>query len=102
MHEGIDIAHFYGTSVTATARGTVEFSGVKSGYGKIVILNHGFGLETIYSHASTVAVKAGQKVKRGQIIASMGNTGRSTGPHVHYEVRVNGIPKDPLTYLLEN
>lgn len=102
MHEGLDIANRVGTPIHAPAQGTVVFAGRKSGYGLIVILDHGYGLETWYGHTSRVLVKAGQLIKRGQSIALVGNSGRSTGPHVHYEVRVHGIPVDPLAYILEN
>ena len=103
MHEGLDIANAVGTPIRAPAQGTVIFAGRKSGYGNIVILDHGYGLETWYGHASKILVKSGQLVKRGQTMALLGNTGeRSTGPHVHYEVRVHGIPVDPLNYILEN
>ena len=102
MHEGLDIANVVGTPIKAPAQATVLFSGRKSGYGQIVILDHGYGLETWYGHASRLLVKPGQLVHRGQTIALIGNQGHSTGPHVHYEVRVHGIPVDPLNYLLEN
>ena len=102
MHEGLDIANSVGTPIHAPAQATVVFSGRKSGYGQIVILDHGYGLETWYGHASKLLVKPGQLVRRGQTIALIGNLGHSTGPHVHYEVRVHGIPVDPLNYILEN
>lgn len=102
MHEGLDIANRIGTPIHAPAQGTVVFAGRKSGYGLIVILDHGYGLETWYGHTSRVLVKPGQLIKRGQSIALIGTSGRSTGPHVHYEVRVHGIPVDPLAYILEN
>jgi murein DD-endopeptidase MepM/ murein hydrolase activator NlpD len=102
MHEGLDIANAVGTPIRAPAQGTVAFAGKKSGYGQIVILDHGYGLETWYGHTSKFLVKAGQFVHRGQTIALIGNSGHSTGPHCHYEVRVHGIPVDPLNYILEN
>lgn len=102
MHEGLDIANVTGTPIRAPAQATVIFAGRKSGYGQIVILDHGYGLETWYGHTSKVLVKPGQLIRRGQSIALMGNSGRSTGSHVHYEVRVHGIPVDPLSYILEN
>ena len=102
MHEGLDVANAVGTPIHATAQATVVFAGKKSGYGQIVILDHGYGLETWYGHTSRMLVKPGQLVKRGQTIALIGNLGHSTGPHVHYEVRVHGIPVDPLSYILEN
>ena len=102
IHEGLDIAASIGTPIHAPASGTIIFAGKKSGYGQIVMMDHGYGLETWYGHTSRVLVKPGQKVKRGQIIALVGNSGRSTGAHVHYEVHVNGIPVDPINYILEN
>ncbi|NDG84616.1 MAG: M23 family metallopeptidase [Proteobacteria bacterium] len=102
MHEGLDIANGVGTPIKAPARGTVLFAGKKSGYGQIVILDHGYGLETWYGHTSRMLVRPGMKVKRGQTIALIGNSGHSTGSHLHYEVRVHGIPVDPLAYILEN
>lgn len=102
MHEGLDIANQVGTTVFAPAEGEVVFSDVKPGYGKTVIINHGYGLETWYAHNSRILVKRGQRVSRGDMISQIGNTGRSTGPHLHYEVRFHGTPVDPLTYILEN
>ena len=102
MHEGLDIAGPVGTPIHSPAGATVVFAGKKSGYGQIVILDHGYGLETWYGHTSKFLVKPGQRVKRGQTIALIGNSGRSTGAPVHYEVRIHGIPVDPLAYILEN
>jgi murein DD-endopeptidase MepM/ murein hydrolase activator NlpD len=102
MHEGLDIAANVGTPIRSPAAGTIIFAGKKSGYGQIVMVDHGYGLETWYGHTSKVLVKPGQKIKRGQSIALVGNSGRSTGAHVHYEVHVNGIPVDPINYILEN
>ncbi len=102
MHEGLDIANAVGTPIHVPANGMVVYSGKKSGYGQIVIIDHGYGLETWYGHVSKLLVKQGQTVKRGQLIALVGNLGHSTGPHLHYEVRVHGIPVDPLAYILEN
>lgn len=99
FHPGIDIANDYGTPIRATADGTVTFAGPNAGYGNMVDIDHGSGIVTRYGHAQTLAVRAGQKVKRGQVIAYMGSTGFSTGPHVHYEVRVNGSPVNPIGYL---
>ncbi|MBI3535411.1 MAG: M23 family metallopeptidase [Deltaproteobacteria bacterium] len=82
--------------------GIVLFSDTKPGYGQTLIIDHGYGLETWYAHVKKCLVKRGQKIKRGQVVALLGNTGRSTGPHLHYEVRVHGTPVDPLTYILEN
>jgi murein DD-endopeptidase MepM/ murein hydrolase activator NlpD len=100
MHEGLDIGAPTGTPIVAPADGVVTFSGAKQGFGNFVQIDHGYGFETIFGHASTVSVKKGQKVSRGDKIATVGSTGNSTGPHVHYEVRVNGTPVDPLYYVL--
>lgn len=102
MHEGIDIANHPQTEIRAPAHALVSFAGVKPGYGQVVVLDHGYGLETLYGHASRLVAKKGQKIRRGEVIALMGSTGRSTGSHVHYEVRINGIPVDPLSYILES
>lgn len=102
MHEGLDIANHPGTPIRATADGVITFSTTKAGYGQTVIVDHGYGLQTWYAHTRKILVKNGQKVRRGDTIALLGNSGRSTGPHCHYEVRVNGIPVDPLSYILEN
>lgn len=100
FHPGIDIADDMGTPIHATADGVVSVAGWNSGgYGNMVDIDHGNGIMTRYGHASYVAVTAGQHVKRGQVIAYMGSTGFSTGPHVHYEVRVNGQAVDPAGYL---
>lgn len=102
MHEGLDIANHIGTTIRAPADGIVTFADIKSGYGRTVVLDHGYGLETWYGHAQKLLVAKGQHVRRGEVIAQMGSSGRSTGPHVHYEVRVNGYPVNPLSYILEN
>ncbi len=100
FHPGIDIANDMGTPIVATADGVVEYAGWNSGgYGNMVDINHGNGLMTRYGHASQVVVSTGQQVKRGQLIAYMGSTGFSTGPHVHYEVHVNGNRVNPISYL---
>ena len=100
FHPGIDIANDMGTPIRATADGVVSIAGWNSGgYGNMVDIDHGNGVMTRYGHASYVVVSAGQQVKRGQIIAYMGSTGFSTGPHVHYEVRRNGQAVDPSGYL---
>lgn len=100
FHPGIDIANDYGTPVMATADGVVTAAGWNSGgYGNMVDIDHGSGLMTRYGHAQQVVVSIGQHVVRGQIIAYMGSTGFSTGPHVHYEVRVNGQAVNPVNYL---
>lgn len=101
LHKGLDIAASVGTPVMAPASGVVSYVGYESGYGKIVSIDHGFGVVTRFAHNSKVFVKLGQKVKRREKISAVGSTGRSTGPHVHYEVRVNGIPVDPKNYILD-
>ncbi|MFC2337007.1 MAG: peptidoglycan DD-metalloendopeptidase family protein [Negativicutes bacterium] len=100
FHPGIDIANDYGTPITATADGIVLVAGWNSGgYGNMVDIDHGNGIVTRYGHAQEVVVSPGQVVQRGQIIAFMGSTGFSTGPHVHYEVRIDGEPVNPAGYL---
>ena len=99
MHEGIDIAVGQGTPVHAAAAGTVIYAGWMEGYGNLVAIDHGNGLSTAYGHNSSLASSVGQSVSAGQVIAYSGSTGHSTGPHVHFEVRVNGAPVDPLGYL---
>jgi murein DD-endopeptidase MepM/ murein hydrolase activator NlpD len=99
MHEGIDIAVGQGTPVQAAAAGTVIYAGWMEGYGNLVAIDHGNGLSTAYGHNSALACSVGQTVSAGQVIAYSGSTGHSTGPHVHFEVRVNGSPVDPLGYL---
>lgn len=101
MHEGLDIANRFGADVIAPANGLVSFVGNKSGYGKVVILDHGNGIETYFAHLSRFNVKPGSRIKRGNIIAFVGNSGHSTGPHLHYEVRANGLPVDPCWYILD-
>lgn len=101
MHEGLDVAAPKGTDVVAPADGVVTFSGVKGAYGNIVVLDHGYGLVTRYGHLSKVLVEPGQQVKRGSSIAKVGNTGRSTGDHLHYEVRIDGVPVNPTRYILD-
>jgi murein DD-endopeptidase MepM/ murein hydrolase activator NlpD len=101
MHEGVDVAAPYGTPVYATADGLITYAGVKGGFGKVIAVDHGYGVQTYFGHNSKILVRRGEKVKRGQIIARVGSTGRSTGPHVHYEVRVNGVAVDPNPYLLQ-
>jgi len=98
-HEGIDVGLPIGSSVKASDGGKVTFSGYKNGYGYCVIVDHGGGLSTLYGHNSKLLVKAGQSVFQGQEIAKSGNTGRSTGPHLHFEVRKNGRPVNPLNYV---
>ncbi len=102
MHEGLDIANRLDTPIRAPADGEVVFASSKAGYGLTLILNHGYGIETWYGHLRRFAVTKGEKVKRGTKIALLGNSGRSTGPHVHYEVRVHGYPVDPRSYIFED
>ena len=101
MHEGLDIGGKTGTPILAPADGVITFSGHKAGFGKFVQVDHGYGLETIFGHAHELFVREGEVVKRGHHIALLGSTGLSTGPHLHYEVRVNGISVDPLYYILD-
>lgn len=101
MHEGLDIATPHGQPVLAPSDGVVVFSGVEGGYGKVLVLDHGYGVKTRYGHLSEVLVKLGDRVARGEKVAAVGNTGKSTGPHLHYEVRVNGIPENPRKFILE-
>lgn len=95
IHEGLDIAANTGTPVFATADGIVARVEYSAGYGKTVIVDHGYGYRTLYSHNSKNLVKRGERIRRGDKLAEVGNTGRSTGPHVHYEVQLNGVPIDP-------
>ncbi|MDP2808304.1 MAG: M23 family metallopeptidase [bacterium] len=100
MHEGIDIAGPDGTIIAAPAAGSVKFVGYRNNYGLCLEIDHGYGIMTRYAHCSMVKVSAGQNVNRGQVVALVGQTGRVTGPHLHYEVVVNGQPKDPANYIL--
>jgi murein DD-endopeptidase MepM/ murein hydrolase activator NlpD len=100
FHEGVDI-RVDGDPIVATADGRVKFAGWRGGYGLVVIIDHGNGFETIYGHNSSLKVKSGQLVKRNQVIAIGGNTGHSTGPHLHYEVRKNGKPINPLRLMID-
>lgn len=99
MHCGLDIAAPTGTPVLASADGVVKRVGTASDYGKMVVIDHGYGYQTVYGHNSKIFVKVGQRVRRGDRIAAVGNTGRSTGPHLHYEVHLNGVPVNPRKYL---
>ncbi|NOS96101.1 MAG: M23 family metallopeptidase [Methylotenera sp.] len=99
FHEGLDFTASTGTPIYAAAGGIVSSAEQTPDYGKIVKIDHGFGLETRYAHGSKLMVKAGQRVEKGQKIAEVGSTGRSTGPHLHYEIRLNGNPLDPRKYL---
>ena len=99
MHNGADFAGPSGTDIFATADGVVTHAGWQSGFGRLVKIKHAFGIETLYAHNTKIRVKVGQRVSRGDHIADMGSTGRSTGTHLHYEVRVNGKPVNPMTYI---
>lgn len=99
-HEGIDVTAPMGAPIQAPADGRVIKTGWQSGYGNIIVIDHGYGLTTKFAHCSKVAAQTGQVVKRSQVIAYVGNTGLATGPHLHYEVHVNGKPVDPLRYVL--
>ena len=99
FHSGLDIAARYGTPIFATADGTVTFAGMDGDYGRTVQIDHGYGYTTLYGHTSRLNVQVGQKVKRGEVIAWVGSSGLSSGPHVHYTVRVNGRLVDPLPYI---
>ena len=99
FHSGIDIGVGYGANILAAADGTVTLAETNGGYGKCIIINHGSGLTSLYGHNSSLLVSKGDKVTKGQIIAKAGSTGVSTGPHLHFEVRVNGSTTDPLGYL---
>jgi murein DD-endopeptidase MepM/ murein hydrolase activator NlpD len=99
-HEGIDVTAPMGSPIEAPAAGVVTEAGWESGYGNTVTIDHGYGIVTKFAHASKLLVRAGQRVQRGQRIALVGNTGLATGPHLHYEVHVNGRPVDPLKYVL--
>ena len=101
-HKGIDLAAPIGTPIYATADGTISRSGWASGYGKLVIINHGNGIESRYAHMSARSVNDGEAVKKGDIIGYVGSTGNSTGPHLHYEVRVEGVAINPVSFMIEN
>jgi len=99
MHTGIDFSVPQGTPVLATGPGVVRIAGPSGAYGNLVVIDHGNGISTYYGHNSSVLVSPGQRVERGQVVALSGNTGRSTGAHVHYEIRINGTPVDPRPFL---
>ncbi|MGI5862736.1 MAG: peptidoglycan DD-metalloendopeptidase family protein [Myxococcales bacterium] len=101
MHKGLDIAAAHGTPIVAPSDGLVIFAGVEGGYGKVLVLDHGYGVKTRFAHMADIGVKVGDRVKRGDHVGLLGNTGRSTGPHLHYEVRVNGVPENPRKFILE-
>ncbi|SKC63941.1 M23 family metallopeptidase [Maledivibacter halophilus] len=101
FHKGLDIANNSGTNIVAAGKGVVTYSGWNGGYGKMVIIAHGYGYKSVYAHNSSNLVKVGDKVEKGQVIAKIGSTGNSTGPHVHFEIRYNGKQIDPMK-VLEN
>ncbi len=102
LHEGIDIAAHPGTPVHAPANGVVVFAGYKAGYGKVIVIDHGYQLSTLYGHLSDIMVSPWQKVNREDVIGAVGNTGKSSGPHLHYEVRIADVPVDPKSYILSS
>ncbi len=99
FHTGVDISSQYGDSVHATADGIVIEADNRAGYGRLVVIDHGYGVTTWYGHLSTISVVVGQQIHRGDTLGNVGVSGRSTGPHVHYEVRINGAPVNPMRYL---
>jgi len=99
FHKGVDLSAPYGTAVHVTADGIVEYADMENGYGKLIIVNHGNGIETYYAHLSKDYVHVGQEVRRGDVIGAVGATGRVTAPHLHYEVRIHGGPVNPYRYL---
>ncbi|MFZ7126332.1 MAG: peptidoglycan DD-metalloendopeptidase family protein [Desulfobacterales bacterium] len=100
FHPALDIANRDGTPIVTSADGVVRFAGKKGLLGNLVVVDHGHGLVTRYAHLSEPLVKNGEKLRRGDVIGKMGSTGRSTGPHVHYEIRLNGVPVNPSNYIL--
>jgi murein DD-endopeptidase MepM/ murein hydrolase activator NlpD len=101
-HEGIDVSAPMGAEIIAPASGTVTKVGKESGYGNVLEIDHGNGIVTRYAHCSKIDVRQGQRVTRGQRVAAVGSTGLSTGPHLHYEIHINGKVVDPLTYVLSD
>jgi murein DD-endopeptidase MepM/ murein hydrolase activator NlpD len=99
LHAGIDIAAPTGTPIRAADGGTVQLAGWQGGYGNYTCIGHGGGVSTCYAHQSSIGVRGGQNVSQGQVIGAVGSTGNSTGPHLHFEVRINGSPVDPMGYL---
>lgn len=102
MHHGVDLRRPLGTGVKAERSGVVTFAGERGGYGNLVIVDHGGGFETRYAHCATLSVHQGEAVRQGELIGTSGNTGRSTGPHLHFEARQDGVPIDPLQFVHEN
>jgi murein DD-endopeptidase MepM/ murein hydrolase activator NlpD len=101
FHEGLDLAPGRGAHVVASQEGEVVFAGIRAGYGRLIILDHGNGLTSWYAHLDKILVKLKTKVKRGELIGKVGNTGRVTGPHLHFEIRLNGVSQNPLLYLVQ-
>lgn len=101
MHEGLDVGARTGTPIVAPADGIVTFSGKRMGFGNLIQIDHGYGIETLYAHAHRLTAQKGDFIRRGQEIATVGSTGYSTGPHLHYEVWINGTPVDPLFFILD-
>jgi murein DD-endopeptidase MepM/ murein hydrolase activator NlpD len=101
VHRGVDIAGRMGTPVIAPADGVVRYAKDRRALGNAISISHGYGIESLYGHLAEFRVKPGEKIRRGQVIALMGNTGRSTGPHLHYQVEVNGKPVNPHNYILD-
>jgi murein DD-endopeptidase MepM/ murein hydrolase activator NlpD len=102
MHAGLDIAGTAGKEIMSPADGVVVFAGLEGGYGNVVVIDHGYGIKTRYGHLSSFSVKPGERLERGKVFSTMGNTGRSTGPHLHYEVRVNGVAQNPRKFILDD
>lgn len=101
LHAGLDIAAAPGSPVYAPADGVVTFASYDEGYGKLVSVDHGYGVSTRFGHMSQIYVQVGQRITKWDVLGAVGNTGRSTGPHLHYEVRINGTPVDPINYILD-
>ncbi|GHV54678.1 hypothetical protein FACS1894206_07970 [Deltaproteobacteria bacterium] len=100
LHSGLDISNRIGTPIVAPARGTVTSAGFQGAYGNCITISHGNAITTRYGHLEKITVKEGQVVNRGDLIGTIGNSGRSTGPHLHYEVRIGGVPVNPMRYIL--
>ncbi|MNS63063.1 Murein DD-endopeptidase MepM [compost metagenome] len=101
LHAGLDIAAAPGSPVYAPADGVIIFASYDEGYGKLVSIDHGYGVTTRFGHMSQIYVQTGQRVNKWDVVGAVGNTGRSTGPHLHYEVRINGTAVDPINYILD-
>lgn len=100
LHQGLDVVARIGAPIVSPAEGVVTFAGKYGSYGNAVMIFHGYGVTTLYAHCNELYVQVGQRVRRGDVVASVGNTGRSTAPHLHYEVIVHGVPVDPRKYVL--